>query len=67
MINFYDITNGNTKEHNPNWPKIPDHPYKILVICGTASGKTNSMFSLIINQPDIDEICLYVKEPNELN
>ena len=25
MINFDDVTKENTKEHNPNWPQIPDH------------------------------------------
>ena len=32
MINFYDITGGNKKEHNPLWPQIPNHPYEILII-----------------------------------
>ena len=27
--------------HNPNWPYIPDNPYKILVIGGSGSGKAN--------------------------
>ena len=26
MFNFVDVTIGNIKEHNPNWPRIPDHP-----------------------------------------
>ena len=30
------------KEHNPNWPQIPDHPYRILLTGGSGSGKTNS-------------------------
>ena len=25
--------------HNPNWPYIPDHPYRISIICSSASGK----------------------------
>ena len=25
MIKLDCITNENIKEHNPNWPKIPDH------------------------------------------
>ena len=29
MINFDDVTKENMKQHNPNWPQIPDHPYKI--------------------------------------
>ena len=26
MSNFGYITNEHIKEHNPNWPEIPDHP-----------------------------------------
>ena len=41
MINFYYVKKENIKEHNPNWPQIPDYPYKILIIGGSGSGKTN--------------------------
>ena len=41
MINFGDITKENIKKHNPNWPQIPDHPYKILIIGGSGFGKKN--------------------------
>ena len=40
MINFDDVTKENIKEHNTNWPLIPDHPYRILIIGGSGSGKT---------------------------
>ena len=65
MINFYEYTNDNKKEHNFNWPYIPDHPYKILIIEGSGSGKTNALLNLINNQPDIDKIYLYTKDPYE--
>ena len=29
----------NTKEHNQNWSKPPDHPYRILIIEGQGCGK----------------------------
>ena len=49
--------------HNPNWPYIPDHPYRILIIGGLGSGKTNVLLNLIKNQqPDIGKIYLYVKD-----
>ena len=49
--------------HNPNWPNIPDHPYRILIIGGSRSGKTNVLLNLIENQrPDFDKIYLYVKD-----
>ena len=47
MINFHDITKEDTKEHNPNWSQIPDHPCRILIIGSSGSGKTNSLFDLI--------------------
>ena len=65
MINFDDVVKENIKENNPNWPQIPDHPYRILIIGGSGSGKTNSLFNLINNQSDIDKIYLYAKGPNE--
>ena len=52
------------KKNNPNWPYIPDHPYRIL-IGGSGSGKTNALLNLINNQPDIDKIYLYAKDPHE--
>ena len=50
--------------HNLNWPYIPDHPYRILIIGGSGSGKTNVLLNLIKHQlPDIDKIYLYLKDP----
>ena len=51
------------KQHNPKWPYIPDHSYKILIVGGSESGKTNALLNLINNQPDIDKIYLYAKDP----
>ena len=39
--NFDNYTNENKTKHNKNWPYIPDHPYRILIIGGSGSGKTN--------------------------
>ena len=39
------------KTHNSKWPHIPDHPYRILIIGGSGSGKTNALFNLINEQP----------------
>ena len=65
MINFDDYTNKNKKQHNSKWPYIPDHPYRILIIGGSGSGKTNPLLNLINKQPDIDEIYLDAKDPYE--
>ena len=50
MINFDEYTNENIIEHNSKWPYIPDHPYRILIIGGSGSGKTNALLNLINNQ-----------------
>ena len=65
MINFDDVIKENIKEHNPNWAQISDHPYGTLIIGGSGSGKTNSLFNLINQQPDIDKYYLYAKDPYE--
>ena len=65
MINFDDYTNENKTEHNPKWPYIPHHPYRILIVGGSGSRKTNALLNLINNQPDIDKIYLYAKNPYE--
>ena len=39
MINFDDVTKENIKEHNLNWPGIPDHPYRIIINEGSRFGK----------------------------
>ena len=65
MINFHSYTNENRTKHNKNWPNIPDHPYRILIIGSSGSGKTNLLLNLIENQPDIDKIYLYAKDPYE--
>ena len=66
MINFDDIVKENLKVQNPNWPRIPDHPDRILIIGASGSGKTNSLFNLINQQPDIDQSYLYAKDPYEV-
>ena len=33
-------------EHNSKWPYIPDHPYRILIIGGSGSGKTNCIIKV---------------------
>ena len=65
MINFDDYVNENKTEHNPEWPYTPDHQYRILIIGGSGSGKTNELLNLIQDQPKIDKIYLYAKDPYE--
>ena len=65
MINFDNYANENKTEHNSNWPYIPDHPYRILIVGGSGPGKTNALLNLKTNQLDIDKICLYANDPYE--
>ena len=65
MINFNNYENENKTEHNSKWLYIPDHLYRILIIGGSGSGKTNALLNVINNQPDIDKMYLYAKDPYE--
>ena len=65
MIKFDDLTKENINEHSPNWPEIPHYTYKLFIIGGSGSGKTNSLFNLTNHQPDIEKIHLYAKDRYE--
>ena len=68
MFNFDVITNKNNAKHNPKWPYIPDHPYKILLTGGSGSGKANALLNLIREHDSVvltDKIYLYAKDLNE--
>ena len=65
MFNFDYITKENIKGHNSHSPQIPDHPYRISIAGGSASGKTNALLNLISHQRDIDKIYLYAKDASE--
>ena len=47
-----DVREEETREHNSNRIQIRDPPFRILIIGDSGSGKTNSLFTLIIQQPD---------------
>ena len=57
MINFV--------EHKSKWPHILEHPYRILIVGGSGSGKTIALLNLKNNQLDINKIYLYAKDPHE--
>ena len=41
---------------------MPDHPYRIIRIGGSGSGKTNALFNSINEQNDIDKVYLYARD-----
>ena len=68
MINLDSITNKNNKKRNEKWPYIPDHPYTILIIGSSGSGKINTLLNLIKEQDYhdfIDKVYLYTKDLSE--
>ena len=61
MKNFDESAKIN---HNPNWPYIPNHPYRILIIGSSGSSKNNVLLNLTKRQrPNIDKNYLYIKGP----
>ena len=64
-MNLDNTVNDNNKKHNEKWPYIPDHPYRILIIGRSGSGKRNTLINLINELRDIDKIYLYAKDLSE--
>ena len=74
MINFEGlIKNKRFDKQNQDWPSIPDHSYRILIIENSRSGKINYyliiwkkwLFNLINQLQVFDKIYLYAKDPYE--
>ena len=64
MVKIYD--ESFETNHNQNWLYIPDHPYRILIVGGSESEKTNVLLNLIKHHPpDFDKIYLFIKDPFE--
>ena len=55
MINLDGITNENNKKQWKKWPYIP---YRILIIGGSGSRKTNALLNLINEQNNIEKFYL---------
>ena len=64
MTNLDSITNENKQKKN-NEKFIPDYLYRIFMIGGSGSGKTNVLLNLIKEQDDIDKFYLYAKYLSE--
>ena len=58
----------NTMKNIMKWPCIPNHPYRMLIIRGCESGKTNALLNLIKEQDNnniTDKNYLYAKDLNK--
>ena len=68
MINLDVITNEHNEEYNFKWPYISDPQYRMLIIRGSESGKTNAFLNLIKEKDSknlIDKSYLYAKYLNK--
>ena len=65
MINLDNIINENNNKHSEKWPYILDYLYRILIIGGSGSRKTNILLHLINEQDDIVKMYLYAKDLSE--
>ena len=65
MINF-DLVNNNIKNNNTNNIYSYTHPFRILIISPSGSGKTNLLRDIINEREDIDKIYLFARDLNEL-
>ena len=45
--------------------KNSHHPYRISVIGGSEPGQKNALLNLIYNEPNVDKIYLYAKDPSD--
>ena len=54
-----------TKNTMKKRPYIPDHPYRIIIIGGSGSEKTNALINLINVENDIDKVCFYARDLTE--
>ena len=50
MFTLDVITNKHNEEHNLKWTYIPDHRYRMIIIRGSGSRKTNVLLNLIKEQ-----------------
>ena len=64
MFNFDYITEADIKEHNPNQPDIPDHPYKIWTV-GDSDLEKQMDLNLINYERDFDKTLLFAKDANK--
>ena len=65
MTNLDNITNKNNEKHNKKRTYIPDQPYRISIIGGSGSGKTNPLLNLIKEKKNIYKTYFLAKHLSE--
>ena len=60
-----EMSKDSVINHNPNCAEIPSDPYRLWIIEGSRSVKTNALRNLTNHQSDIDKMYLYAKDPHE--
>ena len=63
MFSFDYITKKGIQEQNPSRPQSLDRPYKVIIIGGWGSAKTNLFLNLINYHPNTEKSYLYSKDP----
>ena len=62
MINLDGSTNENNQEYSKKWPYVQDHSYRMLIIGGSGSRKTNALLHFIKEQYHVNKIYLHAKD-----
>ena len=57
------LTLEDMEKHNPKWLEISDHSHKIFITGGSGHRKTNTQVNLTNEEPEIDKVYLYAKDP----
>ena len=65
MIHYDSVKGKNTQEYDPKLPRVSDHLYRIPMVGGSGSEKTNEMLNIINYQSYIGKIFLYAKDLDE--
>ena len=61
ILNIENVATENIKELNPHWPRISDHPNRVLLISNSGYKKANVLLYLKYYQTDIDKYTYTLK------
>jgi len=61
IVNFDDICTDKNDRKKKKCIHMPNHPFRMLMIGGSGSGKTNILMNMIVRYLDFDKIFIYTK------